>query len=146
MQTFLPYPDFARSAAVLDRQRLGKQRVECKQILLALTDPSYGWQNHPAVKMWRGWDAHLARYGMAVCTEWVRRGYRDTLFDFFDKRHVYSTNENLRDMYEVPPHLADPAFNASHRSNLLRKDPVWYGKYGWTEPADLPYVWPTCRF
>ena len=33
MQTFLPYPDFARSAAVLDRQRLGKQRVEVLQIL-----------------------------------------------------------------------------------------------------------------
>jgi len=30
MQTFLPYPDFARSAAVLDRQRLGKQRLEAR--------------------------------------------------------------------------------------------------------------------
>lgn len=28
MQTFLPYPDFVESASVLDRQRLGKQRVE----------------------------------------------------------------------------------------------------------------------
>lgn len=33
MQTFLPYPDFARSAACLDRQRLGKQRLEAFQIL-----------------------------------------------------------------------------------------------------------------
>ncbi len=36
MQTFLPYPDFARSAAVLDPARLGKQRVETLQILRAL--------------------------------------------------------------------------------------------------------------
>jgi len=29
MQSFLPYPDDARSAAVLDNRRLGKQRVKC---------------------------------------------------------------------------------------------------------------------
>ena len=36
MQTFLPYPDFQISASVLDYRRLGKQRVECKQLLTAL--------------------------------------------------------------------------------------------------------------
>ncbi|WP_407659745.1 pyrimidine dimer DNA glycosylase/endonuclease V, partial [Kineococcus indalonis] len=35
MQTFLPYPGFARSAAVLDAPRLGKQRVETLQVLRA---------------------------------------------------------------------------------------------------------------
>ncbi|MFN7881952.1 MAG: pyrimidine dimer DNA glycosylase/endonuclease V, partial [bacterium] len=33
MQTFLPSPSFAESARILDNKRLGKQRVECKQIL-----------------------------------------------------------------------------------------------------------------
>lgn len=42
MQTFLPYPDFAESASVLDRQRLGKQRVETLQVMKALTVPGYG--------------------------------------------------------------------------------------------------------
>ena len=32
--------------------------------------------------------------------------------------------------------------HASHRSNLLRKDPEHYMQFGWTEPPDLPYVWP----
>ena len=36
MQTFLPYADFPGSAKVLDRKRLGKQRVECCQILNTL--------------------------------------------------------------------------------------------------------------
>jgi Pyrimidine dimer DNA glycosylase len=36
VQTFLPYPDFARTAAVLDDRRLGKQRVEVLQILNAM--------------------------------------------------------------------------------------------------------------
>ena len=42
----------------------------------------------------------------------------------------------------MPPWLGNEALHASHRSNLLRKDPGFYGRYGWTEPADLPYVWP----
>lgn len=33
MQTFLPYANFEASAKVLDYKRLGKQRVEAKQIL-----------------------------------------------------------------------------------------------------------------
>ena len=33
MQTFLPYPDFQRSAAVLDKKRCWKQVVETKQII-----------------------------------------------------------------------------------------------------------------
>lgn len=32
--------------------------------------------------------------------------------------------------------------HASHRSNLLRKEPEYYTQFGWTEPPDLPYVWP----
>lgn len=36
MQTFLPYPDFSKSASVLDKRRLGKQRVENLQIMQVL--------------------------------------------------------------------------------------------------------------
>lgn len=41
MQTFLPYPDFKKSAQCLDYQRLGKQRLECKQILQTLALKKY---------------------------------------------------------------------------------------------------------
>jgi hypothetical protein len=41
-----------------------------------------------------------------------------------------------------PSWLGDPQFHAAHRSNLLRKDPEYYGKFGWTEPDDLEYPWP----
>ena len=36
VNTFLPYPDFVKSAKALDYKRLGKQRVEAWQILRAL--------------------------------------------------------------------------------------------------------------
>ena len=77
MQTFLPYPNFRESAKVLDRQRLGKQRVETLQILRCLAGETEGWKNHPAVKMWRGYEIALTMYRLAICNEWVSRGYND---------------------------------------------------------------------
>lgn len=136
MQTFLPFPDFAKSASCLDMRRLGKQRVEAKQIYLALIDPSYGWQNHPAVRMWRGHETALAVYGLAICWEWTNRGYKDTLTDFFAPRCVLSE-------YKVPNWVYNTALHLSHQSNLLRKDPVHYSKYFPNVPDNLPYIWPT---
>lgn len=135
MQTFLPYPSFVRSVQCLDRARLGKQRVEAWQILRALSGESKGWVNHPAVKMWRGHERALAQYGSIVCSEWLRRGYVDNMKERFRRYDVVT--------FDRPPWFGNEAFHAAHRSNLLRKDPVWYGRFGWTETADLPYVWPT---
>jgi len=62
MQTFLPYSSFIESVRCLDRQRLGKQRVEALQILNALNGKSKGWTNHPATKMWCGYEEALCLY------------------------------------------------------------------------------------
>ncbi|HMV59487.1 MAG TPA: MSMEG_6728 family protein [Nitrospira sp.] len=159
MQTFLPYPDFRRSAWALDNRRLGKQRVECLQLLQALTgfktvetvtgwrldsfNPK-GWVNHPATKMWRGYEGSLAEYAIACCDEWVRRGYRDTCRQrIITLVPTADPAVKARDAVK-PPWFGDEAFHASHRSNLLRKDPKWYGhaQFGWAEPNDLPYIWP----
>lgn len=137
MQTFLPYPDLAASAKVLDMRRLGKQRVEVLQILATLCEDRKGWRNHPAVRMWRGFEPALARYGDAVCAEWTGRGYRDTCQA---KMRGFVPAEADG---ELPPWFGDAALHASHRSNLLRKDGQWYGKFNWHEGPDLPYVWPT---
>ena len=135
MQTFLPYPGFAESARVLDDIRLGKQRVEAFQIVRTLAGVTKGWRHHPAVKMWRGHEDALVDYGLAMCVEWTNRGRADTVHDkLLDHR-------SDRDAV-LPPWFGDPGFHASHRSNLLRKDPQWYGQFGWAEPDDLPYVWP----
>lgn len=140
MQTFLPYPSYEHSARVLDYRRLGKQRVETKQILLAMSKTTGGWRNHPATKMWRGYEIELALYGAAMCYEWRSRGYKDSLYPFFiSVANDYSADGRNR---TAPPWIGDESIHASHRSNLLRKDPVFYGQFGWTEPSDLPYVWP----
>ncbi len=133
MQTFLPYPNFSASAAALDSRRLGKQRVEAYQILRILRGESAGsgWRSHPAVAMWRGYEDALGLYMNAMISEWVRRGYKNTM-----KLYAAPTEP------EMPPWLGDPALHAAYRSNLLRKAPDFYRQYGWTEPIDLPYVWP----
>lgn len=138
MQTFLPYASYQETAQCLDYRRLGKQRVETLQILRALNGDSKGWVNHPATRMWRGHRVHLISYGIAICDEWIRRGYRDTcgakILSHLDA--AYRAQE-----YDMPHWLGYEPLHASHRSNLLRKDPAYYGSFGWRESADMPYVW-----
>ncbi len=132
MQTFLPYADFDACARCLDSRRLGNQRLEALIILRTLRRQSrQGWRHHPAVKMWRGYENALAQYLNAVCAEWARRGYRNNI-----------RRRRVRLPLEPPPWLGDERLHASHRSNLLRKDPAHYGRFGWREPPDLPYYWP----
>jgi hypothetical protein len=134
LQTFLPYASFEDSAAVLDNRRLGKQRVEGTQILTILLTPNYrgAWRNHPAVRMWRGYEEALRLYINAVVTEWIGRGYRNSLatYDLTGRPIVF------------PFWLGDPRLHDSHKSNLLRKDFSYYSQFGWDVPPDLPYYWP----
>jgi len=138
MQTFLPYPDFTESARVLDRQRLGKQRVETMQITKALLVPGAGWSNHPATRMWRGHEGALLDYQIAVCTEWTNRGYKDSCLG---KTTDLAAEHGVAPGGAPPPWLGDEAFHLSHRSNLVRKGGL-YPRLWPDVPADLPYVWP----
>lgn len=136
MQTFLPYSSFTDSVACLDMKRLGKQRVEALQLINALTIPDYGWRNHPACVMWENHIEALALYHNICIEEWVSRGYNNTMVRYAIPDEAFIT---------MPSWLGNEEFHASHRSNLLRKDPVWYGQFGWDEPNNLPYIWPTTQ-
>ena len=123
MQTFLPLADFTASAKVLDYRRLGKQRVETFQLLNAIRgvdkfgEPKEhkGWVNHPAAVMWRQYVPALAAYGVAMCDEWIRRGYNDSLRERLVK--ISETGEVI-----YPYWFGRDEFHLSHQSNLLRKD------------------------
>jgi hypothetical protein len=135
MQTFLPYPNFNKTAKCLDCKRLGKQRVEAYQILLTLENDSR-WRNHPAVKMWKGYETALATYGLAICDEWIARGYVDNLRKFFLVRS--------KNTYQLPKFIGLKKFHDSHKSNLLRKKPEYYSTF-WNITDTLEYYWPTNR-
>ena len=140
MQTFLPFPDYEKSAQCLDNKRLGKQRVECLQILNVLTSKKekVAWQNHPAVKMWKGFEPALLDYTRAVCLEWKSRGFNDTVYDKVNNLFKFNDENKL-----LPHWFGKEIFHASHRANLLRKNPIWYGILGWKESSDMEYWWPT---
>lgn len=158
MQTFLPYPNIWASARCLDNKRLGKQRVECKQILIALGvdvgehrgNRQSRWRNHPAVCMWRGHELALAEYAEIMCIAWRQRGFKDTLQEQFAEviRMLGSLSAEQWRRYPEHPWFTEPNWlgyerlHASHRSNLLRKNRTHYGQFGWQESADLPYWWP----
>lgn len=142
MQTFLPYSDLKQSAKVLDRNRLNKQRLEVRLILEELDSahPDTRWNNHPCVRMWRGHADYLAVYGIYICEEWRRRGYKDAQLE-----KIITLREDGD--YKVGPHyipdwFGDADFHASHRSNLMRKNSDYYGQFGWKEGPGLEYVWP----
>jgi hypothetical protein len=105
---------------------------------------SKGWVNHPATKMWRGYEYALALYGSAMCQEWIDRGYNDSLLPEFEAVIAGMEEDGIdpRDPRVYPDWLGDDRIHASHRSNLLRKDFSFYSKYKWQEPNDLPYIWP----
>lgn len=135
MQTFLPFPDLSLSLSVLDSRRLGKQRIEARTILNILLHPEdkRGWRNHPAVRMWRGYEEALKLYYNLCLDEWVRRGYRNNM----------PPAPLDQEALVWPWWLGRPEFHAVHRASLLRKDPAHYGRYGWDDDPDLPYWWPT---
>lgn len=139
MQTFLPYPDFAASAAVLDQARLGKQRVETLQILRALVIPDYGWRRHPAVLMWSGHVAALTLYGLAMVAEWVDRGHEDST-----QGNILEFAPGVLDDGDtpMPPWLGDHEFHRGHQSNLILKSPEFYQSRFPGVDGGLPYVWP----
>ncbi|MFE5813082.1 MSMEG_6728 family protein [Streptomyces sp. NPDC056479] len=149
MQTFLPHPDFRQTALLLDRRRLGKQRVEALQVLRGLTVPGYGWRRHPAVRMWAGYEEALVRYGLDICRVWREQGHQDSCAaSLVAGLAAHRPDAALRDQEELatagelPPWLGDEAFHESHRSALVRKDRDVYAALFPGVPDDLPYVWP----
>jgi hypothetical protein len=148
MQTFVPYADFAESAAVLDSKRLNKQLLEGRQIysILSSNRTKGGWVNHPAVKMWRHHDMGLYAYLVAIYKECVVRGIKaDKNWDAIEEMH--EGNWNRGDNAVMPSWWNDERVHQSHRNNLYRKDPEYYAQFehdNFISCCDsCNYVWPT---
>jgi len=121
------------SAQMLDRQRLGKQRVEGMQLLNAITRlhigvpaEHVGWSNHPAIKMWRNphgvFMPALIDYTQACIDEWVLRGFKNTIsLDVY--RNFVDTHRSRMTAHR--PHFSDAMYE-SHRCRLAQKKPEHY--------------------
>jgi hypothetical protein len=160
MQTFMPSQDFDEVAKVLDNKRLNKQALEGWQILMNLLEldpqgnhrPAKGWSNHPAVKMWKGYEVALYMYIEAMTKEWLRRGYKTTIAD--KARQTLNTAiskgllEPISTLRNFPLWIQLEELLSSHRTALLAKNYEWYSQFGWPEDPGYPiteytYIWPT---
>tara|TARA_B000000557_G_scaffold253785_1_gene243223 strand:- start:812 stop:1261 length:450 start_codon:yes stop_codon:yes gene_type:complete len=144
MQTFVPYASLKKTAESLDRARLGKQRSESKIILNVLEakksgrhlTKKMGWVNHPAVLMWEGHEDFLRVYSIAICLEWIKRGYKDSTLPFFMEGLDRSKAKNK------PAWWGDQKVHLSHRSKLMSKMPEHYENIFEGVPQNLDYYWP----
>lgn len=112
MQTFLPVNNLQQNAQYLDSLRLNKQITEALQIYDTLLGKSHGWINHPAVKMWRGYENALLKYAYYCFDEWIKRG---------GKRNTRLTPPSS---YALPKWFGDERLHSSHRSRLLLKGEI----------------------
>ncbi len=130
MQTFLPYKDFDKSAHALDNKRLNKQVLEGYQILKVLNnpDPRAGWRNHPAVKMWRGFENALFVYILAMVREADRRGIKtdknkENLFNL-RVATIKNWGNGMPEWYNNKAVMSK--VTTTHKANLYLKDEVFY--------------------
>lgn len=132
MQVFLPYSDFYASVESLDSKRLGNQIHNEAYVLMR-----GGWPNHPAAKIWAGYHHALSLYALAGLDVLKARGYEyPRWYTYYEE--IASLEENTG----LPAVVGYEPFHASHRSQLLKKNPKWYSQFGWKElPGEFSYVW-----
>lgn len=133
MQTFLPHKDFADVAHDLDSKRLNKQILESYQILKVLSNPSptAGWRNHPAVKMWRGYEHKLFDYAMIMISEADARGIKTdkNLSNLYELRDQYHFDWGMRLPWWFHDKKIMKRVTTTHKANLYKKAPELYPQY-----------------
>lgn len=139
--TFLPYPDIEKSLQTLDKRRLGKQRVEARQIIKALNKETKGWVNHPATRMWVGYEFLLKHYYNESLRIWLERGGNNKLLS-----PLSLTEEEQESLQSgcKPWWWGWEPLHESHKAALVRKDDEYYKDLlSSSSPyLDLGYVWP----
>ncbi len=127
---------------MLDRARLGKQRVEVWQLL------NGSFPHHPASIMWQGYEHALTAYGIICCKYWIRMGHDDSILPALQGRRQALIELGTYPLV-WPWWYGHPAMVCTHQSKLYHKgSPKWValqervGKPAGMEPMRLPYLWP----
>lgn len=127
MQTFITDKDFYKSASNLTRQHLQAQIYEGIHILASLLDvndklvnPKRSVKNHPASKLWVGYETELLYYIYCHISEWIdKRGCESKInsLNFILLRKYININwEN-----QNPSWITDELIQ-THRSVLIQKE------------------------
>lgn len=82
------------------------------------------WRNHPVTRSWEGHERALCAYGIEVCREWTRRGYKDTCEEKIGAFVTRFPPESAA----IPAWL-DEAFADKHKGILYRKNQTFYHSF-----------------
>lgn len=163
VNTFIIVPDIEQTAKMLDKQRLGKQRLEAKQLIDILERYDQtgtcdgGWSSHPALRSWKGYTNSLKAYFNIIVNEWISRGCQNTmkLYPIDTKRYrVVKCNFDGKtahfqgpfDEYCYPFWVSFPPLYMSHQAALCRKNPEYYSSFLREELKPFltnGYLWPS---
>ena len=119
MNTFIPLTNFNDIAELLDDRRLNRQRSDLTALLKELAkEPDE--DDHPLVKMWRGHERFLIRYGSAICFEFQARGNNgQTLEKILEYRNVFGDETDCE-----PEWWGRDDVHDLHKSYLVRSATV----------------------
>ena len=153
VNVFITSTNLEECARNLDYRRLGKQRLECIEII-----EGDSWKNHPCYLMWKNNKEALKIYFNHILREWISRGFQNSLA-------FYSIDESKAQFYDITydentylTTISNPKINEnsilfpkwfcwkplilSQRASLLRKDEVYYSsKFEKTIFFQTGYLW-----
>ena len=110
---------------LLDYRRLGKQRVEAKQIVDTIEKNTNGWKNHPVSKMWKNNIVGLKYYINCCIDEWVKRGYKNTMKKY-DLSEYLLPDGTYDELKILPWFYFNKQIQESFKASLLRKNNEYY--------------------
>lgn len=149
MQTFITDINFNKSAQNLDRARLGASIYESIHILASLLKvnenlitPKRDVSNHPASKLWIGWEGCLLNYIRIHIGEWRNRGYKSKInFNNYRMLCYEIPYEYIKkaEGYTIPDWVTKKVID-THRNCLYRKRPDFY-PIEWRGDMEMQYSW-----
>lgn len=116
------------TAKVLDKKRLNKQIIECRQILAALNGESKAWRNHPCTVQYEGHEPYLVHY--MDCLKAFAEGDMEQA----------NASSAYADMFFRPLFHTEPYFDSMKR-RLYTKDPVHYAQWSDLGTDDVNWYW-----
>lgn len=142
---FIIVPNIQLTADMMDKKRIGKQRIEVKQIIDILEEidkngssKSKSRVSHPAIKSWIGYTNHLKVYFNIIVRKWISYGFKNNyeLYDIDERPYnivpcifdgkTASYDISKFNQYSFPFWVSFPPFYMSHQASLCRKDPLHY--------------------
>lgn len=128
MQIFIPFKEPLMVAKCLDKLRLNKQIVECRQIIDAIEGRKKGWINHPVVKMYRPYKDWLLNYSLCLAEYVKSEKYRETDYTSFFHSYRKAVHYSMEADKIRPPFIIDELCT-QHKKRLYTKNPIHYKEF-----------------